>query len=132
MIPHDHPEILAEDDLIRRISAQFVVEIEGNRRLSSMAFQPSSEPGGGMSVDIKKSIEQAGFEPDAFVTSAEWPSSVTFKADAARALGFLVGCDPLPENPHHGEVWGNFTTGRRKQLQRACTWFVPMQGVLVG
>jgi hypothetical protein len=37
----------------------------------------------------------------------------------------MVGYNPLlPENPYHGEVWGNFTTRLRKRLAALAEWFV--------
>jgi hypothetical protein len=103
--PHDHPDILSADDLIRRISEEQVVTVGGVRRISSIAFQPSGSDGG-MSVDIKKSIEEAGTVVVHFVTTPRWIGSVVFKAGIPRAQGLLVGYDPLPDNPHHGEIWG--------------------------
>jgi hypothetical protein len=54
VIPHDHDEISSDDQIIRRISEQFLVKDEktGGRRISSMAFNPSTGPNGGMSVDL--------------------------------------------------------------------------------
>lgn len=132
VIPHNHAEISDADDIIRRISSQQIVTVGGVRRISSVAFQPSTDgANAGMSVDVRASIEAAGVDAAQFVTTPKWTASVVFKAGAARALGLMVGSDPLPENPHHGEVWGNFTKGTSKSLQRACHWFVPMPSVQV-
>jgi hypothetical protein len=132
VIPHDHDEIANEDDIIRRISDQQIVNVGGVRRISSLAFQASSDsPRAGMSIDIKSSIEAAGLNAATFVTTPKWTGSVVFKAGAARALGFMVGYDPMPDNDHHGEVWGAFTKRTSKSLQRACQWFVPVSGAQV-
>jgi hypothetical protein len=97
VVPHDHPEIANEDDIIRRISEQQIVNVRGTRRVSSVVFQASSDsPNAGMSIDIKSSIEAAGLDPVAFVTTPRWTGSVIFKAGAARTLGLMVGYDPFP------------------------------------
>jgi hypothetical protein len=112
--------ILDDDDLIRRISdEQIVTDSNGLRRISSLAFKASDEPNGGMSIDIKKSIEEAALDPRAFVTTPRWIGSVIFRTSVARQRGLLVGSDPIPGNDHHGEVWGTFTRGVSKGLQRA-------------
>jgi hypothetical protein len=35
----------------------------------------------------------------------------------------MVGFDPLPENPYHGEVWGAFSKAKQKRLPELCQWF---------
>jgi hypothetical protein len=132
VVPHDHPQIADGDDIIRRISEQQIVNVSGTRRVSSLAFQASSDsPNAGMSVDIKSSIEAAGLDAAAFVTTPRWTGSVIFKAGAARTLDLKVGYAPLPNNVHHGEVWGNFTKKTSKSLQRACQWFVAIPNAQV-
>ncbi len=59
-----------------------------------------------MSVDLQQQIEEAGLDARTYVTTPRWVGSLRFEASALRDEGFLVGFDPLPENPHHGEVWG--------------------------
>jgi hypothetical protein len=59
-----------------------------------------------MSIDIKKSIEEAALDPRAFVTTPRWIGSVIFKTSVARQRGLLVGSDPIPGNDHHGGVGG--------------------------
>jgi len=41
----------------------------------------------------------------------------------------MVGFDPLPENPYHGEVWGKFTKAQQRRLQQLAVWFVAIPGV---
>lgn len=130
--PHDHAEILPGDGVIRRISPQFVVpDKDGQPRISSLAFQPSSPAqGGGLSVDLQREIEESGRDVVQFVMNPPWVGSVRFTAQQLRNEGFMVGYDPLPpDNPFHGEVWGQFTTGKKKQLLRTAQWFVPIPGV---
>jgi hypothetical protein len=131
VVPHDHPEILNDDDVIRRISEEQLVTVRGVRRISSIAFQPSGGANGGMSIDIKKSIEEAQLVAVDFVTTPKWIGSVIFKVDSPRSLGLLVGYDPLPDNLHHGEVWGAFSKAKSKSIQQASQWFVAIPDVAV-
>jgi hypothetical protein len=133
VLPHDHTGILADDGIIRRIfDQQFIDDPKcGVRRLSSMVFKPSSGPNGGMSVDLQRSIEEAGLDARGYVTTPRWTGSVRFTAGALRAEAFQVGFDPLPDNPHHGEVWGAFSRARQRRLAVACVWFVAMDDVVI-
>lgn len=131
VIPHDHGGVAPGDGVIRRISDnQIVTDKNGQKRISSKAFQGSSDTNGGMSVDLECSILLAGLDPKVYVTTPRWIGSVRFEAGTIRSEGFLVGFHPLPENPHHGEVWGDFSRVKRRRLQRICVWLVPIQGVL--
>lgn len=132
VIPHDHDEISSGDGVIRRISAlQVVIDKAGQRRVSSMAFRPSGGPNGGMSVDLEESIKRAGLSPMDFVTTPRWTGSVKFVAGELRQEGFKVGFHPLVENPHHGEVWGDFGKAKQRRLQGLARWFVPIDGVVL-
>ena len=96
-----------------------------------MAFQPSlPERGGGLSVDLQREIEQAGLNARHFVITPPWIGAVHFTAQRLRNEGLQVGFDPLPpENPYHGEVWGEFSASRRKRLLNLARWFVAMPDV---
>jgi hypothetical protein len=133
VIPHDHREILADNGVIRRIShQQLVTDAQtGRTRISSMAFKPSAGLNGGMSVDLQASIERAGLDARLYVTTPRWTGSLRFDAGALRAEGFQVGYDPLPDNPHHGEVWGTFSKPKQRRLSQLAVWFVPIEGVTV-
>lgn len=118
VVPHDHSGINADDGVIRRIARNQLVydaKLLANRP-STMAFQPSTGEGGGMSVDLERLIEEAGVDPVEYVCSRPWVGAVRFTAGALRAEGLMVGFDPLPSNPYHGEVWGNFSKGLQKRL----------------
>ena len=133
VIPHDHEEILQEDGIIRRISEEQVVfdeKIDG-RRLSSTAFKPSSGVNSGMSIDLQRQIEEAGLVAREFITTPRWTGSIIFKAGDLRHEEFQVGYDPNPNNPFHGQVWGNFSNAKRKRLRGICTWFVPIENVSI-
>lgn len=130
VLPHDHSGIALDDGVLRRISEnQVVADSAGQRRVSSKAFKPSTGPNGGMSVDLEKLIIDAKQDPRAYVTTPRWTGSVRFKAGALREEEFMVGFDPLPENPYHGEVWGKFTKAQQRRLQQLAVWFVTIPGV---
>lgn len=130
VMPHDHNDILPADILIRRISEQHITGSDGNRRISSMAFQESSD-GSGMSVDIAKLIEQASLDPRKIVTTDEYFCSVQFTAQKLRGENLQVGYFPLPDNPYHGAVWGITNRGKRIRLRRLAQWFVEGEGIIL-
>jgi hypothetical protein len=130
VVPHDHDGIANGDRVIRRISEEhFVPDATGGRRISTMAFQASSDGNRGMSVDLEGSILEAGVDPKTFVTTPRFLGSVWFLAGFLREETFMVGYDPVADNVHHGEVWGNFSKGRQKKLLNAAQWFVEVDGV---
>src|SRR5437763_1829630 len=96
-------------------------------RCSNRFLQVTCAPrssNGGMSVDIKKSIEEAQLVAVDFVTTPKWIGSVIFKASSPRSLRLLVGYDPLADNLNHGEIWGAFSKAKSKSIQQASQWFV--------
>lgn len=133
VVPHDHDGINVADGIIRRISPQHLIydEKSGGMKISSAAFNPSSGPNGGMSVDLQAQIEEAGLSATQYVTSPPWLGSVRFTAGSLRAEGYQVGFDPLADNPYHGEVWGLFTKSRQRRLKQLCIWFVPIPGASI-
>src|SRR5262245_45699412 len=134
-MPHDHQGISSTDGIIRRISEQWIVDGPGgSKQISSIAFKPSSEPNAGMSVDLQAQIEEAGLDCREFLstTTPQYAGSVRFEAGKLRESSFQVGFDPLPTNPHHGEVWGRFTDSMRKRtLPSLAKWFVEIPGVVI-
>lgn len=132
VIPHDHDDIQDSDGVIRRISNQQIVvdDKTGGRRISSIAYQASKGANGGMSIDLEASIIEAGHDPFRYVTTPRWFGSVRFDVRFLRVQGLKVGFHPikdhpdLPDNPHHGEVWGDFSRPQRRALQRNAQWFV--------
>ncbi len=135
VMPHDHEGIASIDGLMRRISEQYIVtESDGRRRLSSMAFSPSSGPNGGMSVDLEAQIEEAGLSCREFLstTSPQCVGAIRFEAGALRGVNLQVGFDPQPSNPYHGEVWGNFTGAMKSRiLPSLASWFMEIEGVAI-
>lgn len=132
VLPHDHQGIAATDGVIRRISPHHVVldpKKVGGSKISTMAFEPSSEVNGGVSIDLQQQIEEANLVATDYVSEPPWLGSIRFTAGALRNEGLQVGYDPVPENQHHGQIWGSFTRGQKKQLLKLATWFVEMDGV---
>jgi hypothetical protein len=139
VVPYDDPNIGNEEVLIRQINfEQHVVPDENTsgQRISSKAYSPSSEPNGGMSVDILGLMESDGIDSKEFVTTPVFTGSVAFKANVARDLDLLVGSEPIKDNPYHGEVWGarrpnRFSPNQKRRLQAASEWFVEIPGVAI-
>ena len=132
VIPHDHPEILDGHNVIRRISEkQIVTDAEGHRRISSIAFKPSSDANGGMSVDLEHFIESTVRDPRAFVTTPIWFGSVFFQAGTLRGERLQVGYDPIQGNEFHGEVWGVRTRAQSRRLQELAAWYVEIPDVQI-
>lgn len=89
-----------------------------------------------MSVDIEAKIVEAGLEPRAYVTTPVFTNSVCFSAKSVRDTGLWIGYDPIPDNKHHGEVWGHpkpnrFSKSQVTDLQNAAEWYVPLEGVAI-
>jgi len=135
VMPHDHPGISLADGILRRITEQWIVtEADGRKRLSSLAFSPSSGIDGGMSVDLQVQIEKAGLDcREHFnATAPQCIGAIRFEAGALRGLNFQVGFDPMPLNPYHGEVWGNFTRAmKNRTLPSLARWFLEIDGVAI-
>jgi hypothetical protein len=125
--PHDHDGILAAHGVIRRISPYHMVPDEKSptgRRISSAAFQASKGENAGMSVDLEQSIIDAGADPKEYVLQPPFIGAVRFIVGQLRNLGFRVGFDPLPTNPHHGEVWGTFNGSNKKKLSEIASPYI--------
>lgn len=138
MQPYDEPEIEESDGIIRRIDPKQHVVWDGNRgcnRLSTKLYSPSSGYNGGMSIDIERKIVESDVEVREFVTTPKFTGSVRFLAGEIRKIKLRLGYDPLPDNPHHGEVWGNddrpnyFSKGQKNALARTAEWFVELEDV---
>lgn len=134
VIPHDHEEILDAHGIIRRISEEHIIDDDkclAGRRISTMLFRASSEPNGGMSVDLQNEIEKSGQDARSYVTTPRFYGAVSLHAGQFRSEGFQVGADPIPTNVYHGEVWGTFSKGKQRRLLSLCDWFVPIPGVFL-
>jgi hypothetical protein len=132
VLPHDHPGIIDDDLVIRRINKEWVIDdpkVPGGKRVTSVALEPSSGQNGGLSVDLKRLIEEAGHDAKQWVSTPKFTGSIILRAGDLRAENFKVGYDPIDENPHHGEVWGHFSKGRKRKVISMSRWFVPIDGV---
>lgn len=141
--PYDEARIGAADTIIRRINpVQHVVWDENRQRnrIASKAYNKSSGPKAGMSVDIEASITAAGQHPQTYVTTPVFTGSVTFSANDVRALDLWIGYEPIkdipniPDNPHHGEVWAttdkkSFSDAQKTGLANAAQWYVELPDV---
>lgn len=135
--PYDDPSIDNDDLLVRRINPEQHVVEDGNTgelRLSSMAFKASSTGSEGMSVDLKSEIEAGGNIAEEYVIDPKYLGAVEFPANVPRDVDLIVGKEPIPGNPFHGEVWRigtshRFTKAQQKALQNGCRWLVEINGV---
>lgn len=134
VVPYDEPNILDDDDLIRRISEKQTTfdKNAGRRRISSLAFKGSpSDKFRGMSVDHRRWLEEDNIDPQGFVTSPRWIGSVLLQTADVRSLVFKVGCSPQGDNPYHCEVWGEFNRGQIENLRSNAIWFVEIPDVSI-
>lgn len=137
--PHNCEKINNDHLLIRRIvPSEHVVDDENRncRRLSTKAIQPSSTVKGGMSIDLHYELTAAKLNPANYVTSPKYVGSIQFSANIPRSNNLFVGCDPIPGNPYHGEVWGSkrpnrFSKSQQKAILNAATWLVEIKGVKI-
>jgi len=123
VVPHDDPDIGDDDGLLRRIDPDYhVVEDKnlGCHRLSSMAFSETSVPNGGMSIDLEQLMQADGHDPLDGLDEG-W-GLVRLIAGQLRQQNCLVGSDPLPTNPYHGEVWNPNGRGGKIKVQDNYTW----------
>lgn len=95
----------------------------GGKRVSSGAYTESSDPHGGMSVDIEDWMTADGLEALHYVRD-NTHGAVRLRVADLRALGLKVGWDPRsedpprPANPHHGAVWGLSNSSKRRKVMK--------------
>jgi hypothetical protein len=121
VIPHDHEEIAASEDLIRYIPPVHVKYENGIPILSSAAFSPSSppnDPRSSVSVDAKKLLLVERATPPYRARSNEGYAELN--VGQVRGLELQVGWDPLLDNAAHCGIWGigKFGGSKRKAMQR--------------
>lgn len=123
VVPHNDPDIDAADGLLRRIDPVNHVVWDkklGRYRVSSGAFSESSVPNGGMSVDLEELMLAAGHDPVSDLDT-DW-GLVRLIAGQLRNKNCLVGSDPLPDNPYHGEVWNTSGRGGKIKVGKSFSW----------
>ena len=79
VLPHDHVEISGDDTVIRLISAEWQTldpKYPEGKRLSSMAWERSSEPNGGLSVNLQSLILNDNLSPAEFRGGLNYPASI--------------------------------------------------------
>lgn len=124
VLRHNYPDILDRHHVIRRITPHDLCtdQTSGLRRVASGAYSESSDPPGGMSVNIEEWMIADCLDPLHYLEDQSHGATRINVGDL-RAQGFQVGWDPQPNNPHHGEVWGigNGSTRRKKVAALAVT-----------
>jgi hypothetical protein len=116
-LPHNHDDILDSDHLIRHTKPHDLTQETDTRvwRLGSGAYSESSD--GGMSVDHEEWMHQEGLTSLHYVKDSQ-DGATRLMVGELRALGFQVGWDPLPDNPHHCAVWGISNSRQRRKILR--------------
>ncbi len=130
VVPHDHPQILNDQCVIRGVSEDHVARNKNPPRLASSLYQTSTcgnSPG--MSVDHEPSMLVDVIDLQARYQSGKWIGAVSLNVGFLRGLGFLVGYHPIEGNNYHCEVWGNITGSLSNKIRNCATWFVPIEGV---
>jgi hypothetical protein len=126
--------------VIRGVSDEFVVTVNGQSRLSSAVLDPSTidvDPYCGLSVDIEQLMIEDKLDPVQQLKERNFLGSLVFEVNSFRSRNFFVGYDPLAENPYHGAVWqdaarnSKLTRGTKKALLREAAWLVPIASVLI-
>jgi hypothetical protein len=138
VLPHDHPELKGDGRLIRRVSQHQVVSTPKGERLSTAVLEPSTpeyDPHCGLSVDLEQLLLAEGVHPVAHVAKAH--GAIALTVASFRDRKFMVGSDPLADNPYHGNVWqdakagSKLTRGTQKALLREAVWLVAIDGVAI-
>lgn len=120
IVPHDHPQILDEDYILRHIVPPHDLHpdtAKGIVRVSSGAYSESST--GGMSVDILRWMTEDGLDECHYISDKMGATKI--KVGDLRSLGCKVGWDPDGGHEHHGAVWGVKQSLRRKIARQLAT-----------
>ena len=136
--PHDDPDILEDDGLLRRIHPDFHLTEDKNNgclRLSSNAFKETHKkqnPHRGMSVSLERPLLAAGEKHGDRLPASDW-GLVRLIAGEMRSLDFKVGSDPRNDNPFHASIW-NIERGMRKNATKKrviahAEWVIKARGV---
>lgn len=116
VIPHNHEDIAAEDELIRYIPNVHVKYEPGIPVLSSALFSPSTppdDPRSSISVDAKTLLSVGQTVPPYRARANEGYAELN--VGKVRELALMVGWDPLPQNAAHCGIWG---VGKNKAMKR--------------
>ena len=108
--------------MLRGIATEWIVSTpDGGRRISSGAFQSSTDTHAGMSLGAKKILDCTD------TTVEEWAGGrfaavVCLPASKLRAVDVQVGWDPMPDDPAHCNAWGAISRGYKKRLAKDANW----------
>lgn len=117
--PEDDPTIEAETRLFRRITPHHWKREPDGIRLTSAAFQGSSD-GSGVSISIEDKMIELSIEPaDLLVGEPSQTMLVALIAGEARNHGKRIIRSPNESDPAHGNMIGPDTRGVRNALRRA-------------
>lgn len=106
--------------LYRRITRHHLKPVGDGLRVSSAAFQPSSD-GSGVSIHLSDTMLEEGIAVEDLMTlppEALGIAFVTTEQVRDPAIEHDVTRNPLPGDPSHGNIVGHGTDGRRKQMAR--------------
>jgi hypothetical protein len=131
-LPHDHTALIDSDLLVRLVPAGWRVPASsGNWRLASQAFANSSDKYGGCSVLIAKLVEESGATIAEIVRSRGMLGAIAISVREVRSRGLQAGFDPLPDDPHHGQIWGKITRGTSNALLVQSAWAVAIPDTVI-
>jgi hypothetical protein len=118
IVPHDHPEILDGDYVLRHIVPHDLHPDQAKQvvRVSSGAYSESSD--GGMSVDILRWMAEDQLD-ECYYLADETIGATKIRVGDLRALGLQVGWDPETGHVHHGAVWGIRDQKQRRKIAKA-------------
>ena len=84
-----------------------------------------------MSVDLLDEIFAREPDPKGFLIRPPYKGALEFKVADVRGLGFTIERNPIPGNPYHAQVRGQFTRGKITQLSQAAKWYVEIPDVSI-
>jgi hypothetical protein len=132
-LAHDHPGLLGTDLVFRLIPKQWRVpgSSPGIWRLSTQAFENSSDRYGGCSVLLANLLAEAQVSIDDIVAERGALGAIKLAVSEIRVRSLQVGFDPLPDDPFHGQIWGKITKGVSKGLLGVSSWAVEVPDTLI-
>jgi hypothetical protein len=120
----DDPTVLDPDPLWRRIHpVHFVDDGQGGKRLSSAAFDNSSD-GTGMSVSLGREAEAAGVAPETALQRFPRFGMASITAGTCRTHNQAIQRDPTEDDRHHALVNGDKPKRVQKKMAGAATILV--------
>lgn len=124
--PEDDPSIDDETELYRRVPPAHWKRVGDEYVVRDSAFKNHPNPEmKRMSVVLGDTLEQASRNPES-VRSADQKNYgvVAIRARIVREHEQVIERSPQPNEPAHGDVYGEKPTGRRKKLVAAAEWIV--------